>query len=143
MAQIHALLIVSPDALTVDQIMERLLISRGNASMSLRNLMDWGLVRRFRMPGARKDSYVTEEDPWQMFVRVARERKRRELDPTAAAIKECVDHLPDNKNPEAAVARKRLRSLLEVFELLDVVYKQLISTDDAVRRAVGEFKGMH
>src|SRR5579859_4064237 len=60
MAQIHALLFVSSRPLTVDEIMQRLLISRGNASMSLRDLMDWGIVRRFRRPGERRDTYTSE-----------------------------------------------------------------------------------
>src|SRR4051794_23106958 len=62
MAQIHALLFTSTNPLTVDEIMDRLLISRGNASMSLRDLMDWGIVRRFRRPGERKDTYTSETD---------------------------------------------------------------------------------
>src|ERR1700722_8139740 len=94
MAQIHALLCVSSDPLAVDDIMQRLLISRGNASMSLRDLMDWGLVRRFRRPGERKDVYTSESDPWQMFSRVVRERKRREIDPTTRALRECLPWFP-------------------------------------------------
>src|SRR3569832_1674409 len=88
MAQIHALLFVSGKALDVNDIMKRLHISRGNASMNLRELMDWGIVRRFRQPGYRKDTYVSDSDPFQMFLRVAKERKRRELDPTAEVIRE-------------------------------------------------------
>jgi DNA-binding transcriptional regulator GbsR (MarR family) len=81
MAQIHALLFVSGVPLEVNEIMDRLQISRGNASMNLRELMDWGVVRRFRHPGERKDTYVSESDPYQMFVRIIKERKRREIDP--------------------------------------------------------------
>src|SRR5580658_4766972 len=88
MAQIHALLFVSGVPLEVNEIMDRLQISRGNASMNLRELMDWGIVRRFRQPGDRKDVYISDTDPYQMFLRVVRERKRRELDPTADAIRE-------------------------------------------------------
>jgi HTH-type transcriptional regulator, glycine betaine synthesis regulator len=82
MAQIHALLFVTGVPMEVNEIMERLQISRGNASMNLRELMDWGIVRRFRRPGDRKDTYLSETDPYQMFIRVIRERKRREIDPT-------------------------------------------------------------
>lgn len=141
MASIHALLIVSPEALTVDDIMARLQISRGNASMSLRDLMDWGIVRRFRLPGERKDRYASEADPWQMFVRVARERKRRELDPTADAIKECIAKLPATENsPEAQNLRAKLGALLEIFNLLNAVYQQLLATDDAFSKSIDLFK---
>ena len=97
MAQIHALLFVSGVPLEVNEIMERLQISRGNASMNLRELMDWGIVRRFRRPGDRKDTYVSETDPYQMFIRVVRERKRREIDPTADAIKDCLRRVPGSR----------------------------------------------
>ena len=63
MAQIHALLFVSGVPLEVNEIMDRLQISRGNASMNLRELMDWGIVRRFRQPGDRKDVYISDTDP--------------------------------------------------------------------------------
>src|ERR1700691_1832401 len=88
MAQIHALLFVSGVPLEVNEIMDRLQISRGNASMNLRELIDWGIVRRFRQPGDRKDVYISDTDPYQMFLRVVRERKRRELDPTAEGIRD-------------------------------------------------------
>jgi DNA-binding transcriptional regulator GbsR (MarR family) len=142
MAQIHALLFITGEPMNVDQIMERLQISRGNASMSLRDLMDWGIVRRFRKPGERKDTYESQSDPWQMFARVARERKRRELDPTAAAIEECLAMLPDeDKSDTARVFRERLSGLLEIFKLIDAVYKQVLVTDQALANAAKAFKG--
>lgn len=133
MAQIHALLFVSGRPLAVNEIMERLQISRGNASMNLRELMDWGLVRRFRRPGDRKDTFVSETDPYQMFVRVVRERKRREIDPTADAIRECIGMLPDSDTSEgASTLRMRLEALLEIFDLIDAAYKQVFSSDEAL-----------
>ncbi len=134
MAQIHALLFVTGEALEVNEIMERLGISRGNASMNLRELMDWGIVRRFRRPGDRKDTYLSETDPWQMFSRVVRERKRRELDPTAEAIKECVAMLPESDGSDGAQGlRVRLQALLEIFDLIDIAYKEVFSSDEAVK----------
>lgn len=141
MAQIHALLFVSPQALAVDEIMDRLRISRGNASMSLRDLMDWGIVRRFRKPGERRDLYASETDPWIMFARVVRERKRRELDPTGGAIRECIGMLSDTSNdPDAALFKKRLQGLLEIFEIVDVIYRQMLSTDKALMDAMSLFR---
>jgi DNA-binding transcriptional regulator GbsR (MarR family) len=141
-AQIHALLFVTGEALTMDEIIDRLQISRGNASMNLRDLMDWGIVRRFRKPGERKDTYVSESDPWQMFIRVARERKRRELDPTAAAIRECLAMLPSGeRGQQAEVFRKRLGTLLEIFDLIDAVYQRTLVSDAAFFDAAKEFRG--
>jgi len=132
MAQIHALLFVTDQPLTVNEIMTRLQISRGNASMNLRELMDWGIVRRFRRPGDRKDTYLSETDPYQMFIRVVRERKRRELDPTADALKECIAMIPADEKAEAAkILRERLESLLEIFNLVDAAFKQVFNSDQA------------
>lgn len=120
MAQIHALLFVSDAPLAMNEIMERLGISRGNASMNLRELMEWGIVRRSRAPGTRKDVYSSDTDPYQMFVHVVRERKKREIDPTAEAIREVVAQIPA-ETPEGDVLRlrQRLLALLEIFELID------------------------
>lgn len=132
MAQIHALLFVTDQALTVNQIMTRLQISRGNASMNLRELMDWGIVRRFRRPGDRKDTYLSETDPYQMFIRVVRERKRRELDPTADALRECLAMIPDDDNtPAGTTLKTRLESLLEIFDLIDAAYRHVFTSDQA------------
>ena len=130
MAQIHALLFVSGIPLEVNEIMDRLQISRGNASMNLRELMDWGVVRRFRQPGDRKDTYLSETDPYQMFVRIVKERKRREIDPTNDAIREVLSKLPDSDMDEKVQSlRARLQALLEIFDLIDAAYKQVFIND--------------
>ena len=130
MAQIHALLFVSGVPLEVNEIMDRLQISRGNASMNLRELMDWGVVRRFRQPGDRKDTYLSETDPYQMFVRIVKERKRREIDPTNDAIREVLSKLPDSDMDEKVqTLRARLQALLEIFDLIDAAYKQVFIND--------------
>lgn len=141
MAQIHALLFVTGQALSVDEIMDRLQISRGNASMNLRDLMDWGIVRRFRRPGERKDTYFSDTDAWQMFARVVRERKRREIDPTVGAIRECLAKVSGaTENVEAMELHKRLSALLEIFNLIDTVYHQVLSTDDAFYSTVKDYQ---
>jgi DNA-binding transcriptional regulator GbsR (MarR family) len=139
MAQIHALLFVTGEALEVNDIMDRLQISRGNASMNLRELMDWGVVRRFRQPGDRKDTYVSETDPYQMFIRIVKERKRREIDPTTDAIREVLTKLPDtDRSEDVSELRQRLQALLEIFDLVDVMYKQVFAHDLSLE----EIKGM-
>lgn len=109
--------------------------------MSLRNLMEWGIVQRFRRPGDRKDTYVSETEPWQMFARVVRERKRREIDPTASAIKECLSRVRiDDSNSETQVFRERLNALLEAFAVIDAVYEQVFSSDDALHQTLALFQ---
>lgn len=130
MAQIHALLFVTGIPLEVNEIMDRLQISRGNASMNLRELMDWGVVRRFRQPGDRKDTYISETDPFLTLVKIVKERKRREIDPTTDALREVLAKLPE-RNPDADIQhlRSRLSALLEIFDLVDVAYKQVFAMD--------------
>lgn len=137
MAQIHALLLVTGEPHSVDDMIDRLHISRGNASMNLRDLVDWGVIKRVRKPGDRKDIYQSDSDILHMFARVVRERKRREIDPTILAIKECLDMVPPNStNREAVVLRERLLALLEVFGLIDRVYAQVFESDASLREAV-------
>ena len=81
MAQIHALLLIAPDPLPQDAIMEELGISRGNANMNIRELVHWGLVERVIVPGERKEFFSAEKDIWKVVTRIVKERKKRELEP--------------------------------------------------------------
>ena len=81
MAQIHALLLVSPDPMTQDDIMEELGISRGNTNMNIRDLINWGLVERVIVSGERKEFFSAEKDIWKVVRLIVKERKKRELDP--------------------------------------------------------------
>ena len=81
MAQIHALLMVSPNPLTQDDLMEQLNISRGNVNMNIRDLITWGLVDRVILPGERKEFFTAEKDIWKVATQIIKERKKRELDP--------------------------------------------------------------
>ncbi|MBN8688037.1 MAG: MarR family transcriptional regulator [Chitinophagales bacterium] len=81
MAQIHALLLVSPDPLTQDDIMEELNISRGNTNMNIRELINWGLVERVLISGERKEFFSAEKDIWKVVKQIVKERKKRELEP--------------------------------------------------------------
>lgn len=81
MAQVHGLLLASQEALTTEQIMENLQISRGNANMNIRELITWGLVYRENRLGERKEYFHAEKDIWEVSQRIVAERKKRELDP--------------------------------------------------------------
>src|SRR5215475_9713532 len=101
MAQIHALLITAPAALSTDDVMEELKISRGNAHSNLRDLVSWGLVRSVVRKGERKEFFEAEKDVWRMFCIVIRERRRRELRPALAVLKDCKDRTKGLKGNEA------------------------------------------
>lgn len=140
MAQIHALLLITGEAYSMDEIIDRLHISRGNASMNLRDLLDWGLIQRARRPGDRKDLYQSHPDVIQVFARVVRERKRREIDPTVTAIRECLNQVPaDLEAQEAILLRERLSSLLEIFNVVDKIYQQVFESDEAFRQMLKLF----
>jgi DNA-binding transcriptional regulator GbsR (MarR family) len=94
MGQIHALLYITGDPLTADEIMERLNISRGNVSMNLRALISWGVVHRQHRKGDRKQYFVAEEDPWRWFKNVVRERRKREVEPIIEAFSDTLAMLP-------------------------------------------------
>jgi DNA-binding transcriptional regulator GbsR (MarR family) len=142
MAQIHALLLISGRPYSMDEIIERLHISRGNASMNLRDLCDWGLITRFRHPGDRKDIYQCQGDILEMIVRVIRERKRREIDPTFGVIRDCLAMVPDEQrmSPDGESIAKRLEALLEVFGLADRLYAQIFESSRAHSDVLAELQ---
>src|SRR6185503_1666638 len=103
MARIHGVLYISGAALSMDDIMARLAISRGNVSMNLSKLLEWGLVRRVHKRGDRKEYYESLADVWEMFTLVANQRKRREIDPIINTLRRCRDELtPETIGGQAA-----------------------------------------
>ncbi len=96
MAQVHALLLVSPKPLTTEEVMNELSISRGNANMNLRELVSWDLLRKVIVPGDRKEYFEAEKDIWEIAKRVVRERKRREIEPARRMLDQLVK--VDNPN---------------------------------------------
>ena len=94
MAEVHALLYITDEPMCTDDVMDRLQISRGNASMSLRALVDWGLVVRSHKRGDRKEYFRAEQDVWTMARAIVRERLKREVDPLLASLYEIRDMVP-------------------------------------------------
>lgn len=88
MAQIQAVLLLSPKPLCTDEIMEKLQISRGNANMNIRELIAWGVVYKSFIKGDRKEYYYSEKDMWELAKKVSRERKKRELEPLVKILGE-------------------------------------------------------
>lgn len=125
MAQIHALLFISDEPLSANEIMDELQISRGNVSMALRELIAWGIASRVHIKGERREYYTTEKDVWTMFRIIARERKKREVDPTISVLRESVTALNEFPAAEGQYERKQLQSLLDFFETGVHVYEDL------------------
>jgi HTH-type transcriptional regulator, glycine betaine synthesis regulator len=133
MAEIHALLYIVALPLCTDDVMERLNISRGNASMSLRALCDWGIIRRLHKRGERREYFESLSDVWEMFSIIAAERKRREMDPVLETIRQCRQMLSEQslgkaaaKREAVALTRQRLRGMEEFMEVTNKIFQQFI-----------------
>src|ERR1700736_5800227 len=113
-AQVHALLFLSPKPLPADKIASTLGIARSNASTSLRELQHWGIVHIVHIAGDRRDHFESMKDVFAMFRVIARERKKREIDPTLRLLRDCLD---ESGKPKAADAytRDRLGELMNFF----------------------------
>jgi HTH-type transcriptional regulator, glycine betaine synthesis regulator len=131
MGQIHALLYISPEPLSTDEIMERLKISRGNASMNLRGLEDWGVIQRVHYTGDRREYFGPLTDVWDLFRNLVRERKRREFDPTLRSLKEFLGDAGavDSDDPGLRVYRERLGSLLTLLEFIQGACDRFLPCD--------------
>ncbi|BDD05779.1 GbsR/MarR family transcriptional regulator [Aureibacter tunicatorum] len=125
MAQIHALLMVSTEPLSAEEIMEDLKISRGNTNMNVRALIDWGLASKVLKPGERKEFFTTDKDPWKLAVQVAKERRKRELDPILQILNEVQEVEPiDEKSKHFKEMTKELNGFAKQADsFLDMFIK--------------------
>ena len=113
MAQIHALLMTSPEAMTTDEVMEELSISRGNAHTNLKELVNWGLLRIVTRKGERKEYFEAELDVWEIFRRIVRERKKREIDPALDLLEGCLAGSQGMKSAGGRAFNEQMKSLEE------------------------------
>src|SRR5215470_12606433 len=97
-AQIHALLFLSPRPLHAEEIAETLAVARSNVSTSLRELQGWGIVRLVHVLGDKRDHFESLKDVWEMFRIVLDERKKREIDPTMHMLRECIAEVSEGKD---------------------------------------------
>lgn len=123
-AQIHALLYVSPRPLHAEEIAAALRVARSNVSNSLRELQGWGVVKVVHVLGDRRDHFESLRDVWEMFQIVLDERKKREIDPTIATLRECVAAARAGGKSEEPTAA-RLGAMLEFFETMSAWYQQI------------------
>ena len=124
-SQIHALLYVADKPLTAEEIADALGIARSNVSNSIRELMTWDLIRAVPMLRDRRTFYVAETDLWTLVSRIAAGRKARELDPAAAALRECVEAARSDTEV-SPVAARRLQEMLDFVERTGRWYDQMI-----------------
>lgn len=121
MAQIHALLYAEADPLDTDAIMDQLHISRGNANMNLRNLLQWQLIHKVHYKGDRKDYYAAEKDVWNIVSTIIRERQQREVAPITSNLNECLALLEeqDSISDEEQAFKERIENFTEFLKMFD------------------------
>lgn len=130
MAQIHALLLISPKSLTTEQIMADLHISRGNANMNIRALIDWGLVHKIHKPGDRKEYFASEKNMWEAARQIARERRKRELQPVIKVLEQ-VQQLDKSDSDEAKELIQITRELHFLVEKADSFLNMVTAFDQS------------
>jgi DNA-binding transcriptional regulator GbsR (MarR family) len=127
MAQIHALLLISADPLSQDDIMEELNISRGNTNMNIRELINWGLVERVILTGERKEFFTAEKDIWKVVKQIVKERKKRELEPMMLLLDKLEDVEGDKREKNVKTFVDTVSSIkklgLQADKTLDVMIR--------------------
>jgi DNA-binding transcriptional regulator GbsR (MarR family) len=146
-AQIHALLYLSPHPLHAEEIAETLAVARSNVSNSLKELQSWGIVTLVHVLGDKRDHFESMKDVWEMFRMVLDERKRREIDPTRNMLRTCISEAEkDNQADKYTV--ERLKELASFFETTTAWYEQIrgwptsafqkfVKLGDKVRKLLG------
>ena len=127
MGHIHALLLISPDPLGADEIMSELKISRGNANMNLRALLDWGLVYRRSQVGKRRDFFTAEKELWNVFKKTLKKRKAKELNPMLEMIGKLSD--VESNDIESIEFNKLIRDLDSISSAADKALDKIIESD--------------
>ena len=129
MAQVHALLLVSTEALSADDIMGQLKISRGNVNMNVRALIDWGIVRKEFVAGERKEFFIADKDIWELFKQVTKERKKREIEPVLKVLEELQNDVKE-ESEEAAAFKKVMNDLSSVTNTVNGLLDKAIKADE-------------
>ncbi len=146
MAEVHGLLFIINQPMNTDDVMETLGISRGNASMTLRSLQEWGIISRVHIRGDRKEYFQAEQDVWKLFRTILRERKKREIDPMLEALRDCRNLTSTQSpagsrkiGPEAVSVQshnERLDSMLAFIEMIDNISQRLVASGKGLQLAV-------
>ncbi|MGA8311780.1 MAG: GbsR/MarR family transcriptional regulator [Terriglobales bacterium] len=139
-AQVHALLFVSPKPLHAEEIANTLSVARSNVSTSLRELQGWGIVRVVHVLGDRRDHFESVKDVWEIFRIVAEERKRREIDPTLRVLQECVGELKKS-GPGSQYTRERLEEMLGFLTATTGLFEELIRVPAGALKGITRLRG--
>jgi len=140
-AQVHALLFLSPAPLPADEISTTLSVARSNVSTSLRELQGWGIVKLVHVLGDRRDHFETTKDVWEIFRTVSEERKRREIDPTLRVLAECVQEVKAAGPAGDAFTRERLEEMLEFLTTMSGLFDEILRMPMGALKGVGKLRG--
>jgi DNA-binding transcriptional regulator GbsR (MarR family) len=139
-AQVHALLFISPKPIHAEEIATTLSVARSNVSTSLRELQGWGIVRVVHVLGDRRDHFESVKDVWEIFRIVAEERKRREIDPTLRVLRECVEELRCAGDADN-YTRERLDSMLEFLTVMMGLFEEVVRMPASTLKGVAKLRG--
>jgi len=128
MAQIHALLLVAPEPMSAENIMDQLQVSRGNANMNLRALIEWGIVEKKLIPGERREFFAAKKDIWELFKQIAKERRKREIEPVITVLEEL--KTLDDKTLEGLEFKKIVTEIASVTKKLNKIVDLAIQSDE-------------
>ncbi len=128
LAQIHALFLITEKPISTDDIMQYLKISRGNANMNIRTLIDWGLIYKYHKLGERKDFFTGEKDLWDVFKKVVKYKKEKEFDPMLQVVKNYKNI--DEKNSDARYFKKRLQNIEKFADQADNMLNKFSKMDE-------------
>lgn len=130
MAQLHALLFVSAEPMSTEEMMEELNISRGNVNMNIRELMDWGLVEKMHKPGDRKEYFWAEKDIWKVAKQVAKERKKRELEPIIKVLEQVSEVDGDKKDKHVKTFLEGINGIKRMANNADKTLDTMVKAEE-------------
>ena len=131
MAQVRAPLLITPEELTTEEIMETLQISRGNANMTLRDLISWGLVEKRHKPGERKEYFYADKDTWNIARQVAKERRKRELDPIIKILDELSKVQGEKNDPKFKTFNKSITDINKLAKNVDKTLETMLKAEES------------
>jgi DNA-binding transcriptional regulator GbsR (MarR family) len=132
-AQVHALLYLSAEPLTAEDIAEALSVARSNVSTSLHELQNWQLVKATHLMGDRRDFFSTSQDVWQLFLTVLQQRVEREIEPTIAALGRIAIEARAQKQPEVTA---RIANMHEFLQEMNGWYRQMTKLPPSTLRSL-------
>lgn len=130
MAQVHAILLVASKPMSTDDIMEQLNISRGNANMNIRDLIDWGIVEKVIIPGDRKEYFSADKDIWRVATRIMYQRKKKELDPMLKVLNQISDVEGDKRNADIKAFSETVDSIKRLAGHADKTMEMMIKAEE-------------